>query len=153
MVRAVSLEALAGQRGTESVLLKGVADRTHQVRAAAIRALSAAGARSAWPVVQQRLTDKDEWPEVQTEGVRFARTLCVREAAPALLDVVRRGIKPEAWAPDADLGLLAFEALSQLGGSEAKTAASLAGSSTAPAGFGQALRAQAIHAPACATRR
>jgi hypothetical protein len=150
MVRAASLEALASQAGAEQVLRAGLADRAHQVRAAAIRALTTAGARAAWPMVEQRLKDKDEWPEVVSEGVRFARALCIEGAAGALLDLLRKGIRADAFARDADVGLLAFEALAQLGGEPARAATAVAGASTAPEVFRSAVRTQASRKPECA---
>jgi hypothetical protein len=142
MVRAAVLEALAGQPGAEAVLRKGVDDRTRQVRAAAIRALTSSAARGAWPLVEARLKDKDEWPQVVAEAVQFASALCIQAAAPALLELLRHGIKPDAWAPDADTALLALEALARLGGANAKSAFALAESSAAPQVFHTAVHAE-----------
>ena len=80
----------------------------------------------AWPLVKRRLEDKEEWPEVLSEGVRFARELCVHQAGDTLIALMKRGLKPDAWEPDADLGLQALSALLQLGGEPAKSATRLA---------------------------
>jgi hypothetical protein len=135
MVRAASLDALAGQPGAEPVLRKGVGDASRFARAAAIRGLTRAKVRGAWPLVKERLADKKEWPEVLTEAVRFAAELCVHDAEKTLLTLLERGIKPDAWEPDAELGVQALEALLRLGGSAAKAAAALANSTAAPPNF------------------
>ncbi|MFI5306379.1 MAG: HEAT repeat domain-containing protein [Polyangiales bacterium] len=150
MVRAAALEALAGQSGSQRALELGLDDRAHQVRAAAIRSLERAGLRGSWPLVARRLNDQDEWSEVKTEGVHFARAFCLREAADPLLALLRRGIAPEAGAEEADLALLAFEAVSQLGGEPAKRARALAGSSTAPAAFKASVAVQDGRKAECA---
>jgi hypothetical protein len=153
LVRAASIEALAMQPGNEDVMRKGVADRNHQVRAAALRALAAAHVRDAWPLVEQRLKSEGEWPEVAAEAIRFAANLCVREAGPQLQAALERGIKPDAWEPDVDNALLAFDALMRLGGDEAKTALQTANLPISPEVFKTAARTQQGKPAACAAER
>lgn len=135
LVRAAALEAIAEQPGGLAVLRKGVGDAARVARAAAIRGLTRIHAREAWPLVKERLESKEEWPEVLTESVRFASELCVEDARNALLSLVRRGMKPDAWAPDAELGLLSFEALMRLGGDAAKSAVALTRTGAAPPSY------------------
>lgn len=135
MVRVAALDAIAAQPGAEPVLRKAVGDGSRKGRAAAIRGLTLARVSGAWPLVKQRLEDKEEWPEVLSEGVRFARELCVHQAGDTLLALLRRGAKPDAWEPDADLGLQALGALLQLGGEAAKSATQLANRAGVPPAF------------------
>jgi hypothetical protein len=149
MVRAAALEALADQNGSRQALELGLDDRTHQVRAAAVRSLERAGSRASWPAVAKRLEDKDEWSEVKTEVVHFARTFCIQEAAGPLLGLLRKGMSPDAGTEDADLALVAFEAVSQLGGEPARKARAMAGSASAPDAFKASAAAQASRKPEC----
>ena len=135
LVRIAALEALANQTGNEAALVAGVGDCSRQVRAAALRLLTKVRAHDAWPAVEQRLKDQNEWPQVLAEAIRFADELCERRAAPQLLEVLQRGIKPDAWAPDADNAQLAMDALLHFGGESAKAALDNANSPLAPAAF------------------
>ncbi len=153
LVRAAAVDALASQAQGEKALRQSVMDKAHRVRAAALRALAKAGARDAWALVEQRLNDPNEWVEVKTEGVKLAEALCIQQSADALLGLLRKGIRPDAWAPEADLALLAFEALGNLGGEAARKAVALASSPEAPAAFKTAVHTQATRKPACGTAR
>jgi len=153
MVRAAALDAVASQPGAEPVLRKGVGDASRIGRAAAVRGLTKARVRGAWPLVQARLEDKEEWPEVLTESVRFVAALCVREADKVLLRLLERGIKPDAWEPDADLAVQALDALLRLGGRAAKTATRLANSPGAPPSFRAAVEARPAGEPTCPAQR
>jgi hypothetical protein len=153
LVRAAALESLAAQPGNEAVLREGVADRNHQVRAAAVRALTTAHVRDAWPLVEQRLKSDGEWPEVAAESIRFAAALCIREAGPQLQAALQRGIKPDAWEPDVDNALLAFDALIRLGGADAKAALDTANLAIAPQVFKTAASTQQGKPAACAAER
>jgi HEAT repeat protein len=153
LVRAAALDAIAGQPGALPYLRKGVSDGARLARAAAIRGLTRVRSRQDWPLVKARIEDKEEWPEVLTEGIHFAGELCVTEARNSLLALVRRGMKPDAWAPDAELGLQAFEALQRLGGESAKSAIRLANSGAAPAAYRQAAEAPRGSAPTCPAER
>ena len=135
MVRAAALDALGGQEGAASVLLGGVSDSAHQVRAAAIRGLSRSGARDAWPKVKARLEDAEEWPEVLTEAVAFTGALCIAEGHKSLLALVRRGSKPDADAKDAELGVAALDVMRRLGGEAERSALAIAGSPAAPPAY------------------
>jgi HEAT repeat protein len=153
MVRAAALDAVASQPGAEPVLRKGVGDASRIGRAAAVRGLTKARIRGAWPLVKARLEDKEEWPEVLTESVRFAAALCIREADEVLLRLLERGIKPDAWEPDADLAVQALEALLKLGGQAAKKATRLANSPTAAPSFRAAVEARPAGQPTCPAQR
>jgi HEAT repeat protein len=145
-VRIAALEALASQRGTEALVQRGVADPSRLVRASAVRMLAKAHAQSAWAAVERRLADADEWPQVVAESIRFADSLCERRATKPLLAVLQRGIKPDAWAPDADNAQLALGTLLRFGGDAAKSARDLAASQGGP----DALKAaEAAKLPPC----
>jgi HEAT repeat protein len=152
-VRAAALDAISGQPGAEPILRKGVGDGARIARAAAVRGLTAARIRDAWPLVKARLEDRQEWPEVLTEAVRFAAELCIADADKGLLRLLERGIKPDAWGPDAELAVQALEALLKLGGPARKAAMQLANSQAAPPSFRAAIEARPAGQAACAAER
>ncbi|MCC6874610.1 MAG: hypothetical protein IT378_09925, partial [Sandaracinaceae bacterium] len=86
-----------------------------------------------WPAVERRLRNGDEWPQVVAAGLRYIQQLCLQEAGPAVLDVLRRGLRPEAWPPDVDLAALAADLALTLGGETAAEARTVGGRATAPA--------------------
>ena len=133
LVRAAATEALARTSIGGAVARRALADNAMSVRTAAVRAIAGSGDRSAWPLVAARLRDEDEWPSVIAEGVGFARDRCIQVAADPLTVVLRRGLRPDAWAPDVDLATLALHALVVLGGAPADEALRIASRSTSPA--------------------
>jgi hypothetical protein len=149
MVRIAALDALAERPAAAGVVKAAVADRSHSVRAAAIRALTTSAARDSWPLVNARLRDPNEWPDVQAEAIRFAATLCVRESTETLLGLLQAGIQLGSPPPDLDTALLAFDALRKLGPESAKKALAIANQPAAPAVLKSAARAQP-HVPNCA---
>lgn len=120
MVRVALIEEVVGLPGSHLILREAIADRAVPVRIAAIDALIALEDRAAWPLVAKRLADNNEWPAVSAAAVRFAGALCIAEATPDLRNVLKRGLKPEAWAPDLDLAMDAIGVLGQLGTDEAR---------------------------------
>ncbi|MGD8863013.1 MAG: HEAT repeat domain-containing protein [Myxococcales bacterium] len=153
MVRAAALDALSGIDGASAAWLAALDDRAKLVRAAAVRGLTRARARDAWPQVKARLLDDDEWPEVVTEGIAFVRAMCVQDGAGVLLSILRRGLKPDAWEPDRDVSAVAFQALLDLGGEPAKAAISAVGGRHAPPGYRAAIERTSQAKPACASDR
>jgi hypothetical protein len=149
MVRIAALDALAGRPAATGVLKTAVADRTHSVRAAAIRALTTSAARDSWPLVDARLRDPKEWQDVQAEGVRFAAALCIAESTETLLGLLRGGGQLGSAAPDLELALLAFDALRRLGPEAAKRALAVANEPAAPVALKTSARAQP-DVPICA---
>jgi len=153
MVRAAAVEATAGMPQGEALAREALGDRNQQVRTAAVNNLTRARARAAWPLIKARMVDEDEWPEVVGAAITYAQRLCVQDAAGPLLHVLKRGLKPSAWAPDQDVAALAFEALVALGGEAARAAYSAANSPLAPPGFKTAAEEAKKRAPLCAAER
>lgn len=149
MVRAAAARALADDPAARPVMRAAVTDRARKVRAAAIEALTEARAREAWPVVRERLEDEDEWPEVLSAAIAYARTLCVHEAAAPLAKLVDRVFEPKVWAPDMDVAVEAVGALTSLGGERAEQALQRAGADRAPAALRGAVERAAEHADRC----
>jgi hypothetical protein len=135
MVRAAAYEALALDPQARAALQRGLEDKAKVVRAAALRGLVTARAAEAWPAVEQRLRDEDEWPEVVLVAMEFARVLCVQPAAEPLAERLVQALKPNAAPFEAELGAPAFEALVALGGEAAARAIQIAGRPTAPVGL------------------
>lgn len=141
MVRSAALMALSGARFGEPQARQALRDVQHTVRAAAIRALAALDARDAWPEIAALLQSEREWPDVVEAGLVFARTECVSNAADALVAVMRRGLRPNAWAPDQDLTGLALNVGATLGGDAATETRRIAERDTSPAALrGEAAR-------------
>lgn len=139
MVRAAATEALFGRASQVEAVRRSVRDRSALVRSAAIATLTRAGDREALPLVQARLEDDDEWPRVTVAALRYVRELCVPEAGEAVIGVIRRGSRPNAWAPDVDVAALAMDVALRLGGETAQDAATLASRADTP----EAVRAAA----------
>jgi HEAT repeat protein len=142
MVRASATSALGGSAEARPVVRAALGDRAQVVRAAAVRASIEAEDRGALDRVAQRLTDEDEWPEVIEAGIAYARELCLTALIDPLVAVLRRGMRPDAWAPDVDSAVLAVQALGLLGGQDARSALRSALSESAPG----AIRAAAARA-------
>jgi hypothetical protein len=144
LVRAGALAALgdAGPAHAARVtgaLLAGIGDAKEAVRAAAIDALARRGERAATDRVRARLADADEWPVVTTAALGYVRATCAFEAAPEVLAVLGRGLRPGAWAPDVDAGVLALDTAVALGGQARRDALQVASRASAP----EAVRAAA----------
>lgn len=141
MVRATALGALALVHRGEPQARQALRDVQHTVRAAAIRALADLDARDAWPEIAAMLLSDSEWPDVIEAGLVFARTECVSDATDALVSVMRRGLRPNAWAPDQDLTGLALNVGATLGGTAAEETLRIAARETSPAALrGEAAR-------------
>jgi len=148
MVRGAATEALASVPDARPILLASLGDRAQSVRAAAVRALTARGDRSAAEAIGERLGDDDEWPEVIQASIAYARAVCVQSLVDPLVGVLRRGMRPNAWAPDVDLAVLAVQVLGVLGGEDAEAAVRSASSPSADG----AIRAAALVAQREETR-
>jgi len=153
LVRASAIEALATSSRALPVLRAAVGDHSSHVRTAAVGALRARRDPASWSVIEPRLRDDDEWPSVIEQGVGFARDLCLRQAGDALTVVLRRGLRPDAWAPDVDLALEAFEALVAIGGPAGADAMRVASRPTAPGPLRAAARRARQSPPRCAAPR
>ncbi|MBW2462094.1 MAG: HEAT repeat domain-containing protein [Deltaproteobacteria bacterium] len=132
MVRAGATQALAEASGALPILRAAAGDRSKRVRAAAVLALTTRGETGAADVVAARLEDADEWPVVIEAAIAYASELCVPALVDPLVTVLRRGLRPDAWAPDIDSAVLAIGALRDLGGSDAAAAIRSATSERAP---------------------
>jgi HEAT repeat protein len=123
LVRAAALTALPDAAASRSAMLDALKDPSPIVRSAAIHALQRVHAADAWPSIEPLVANSEEYPDVIEAGVAFARALCLTRAGSTLQDVVKRGLRPEAWTADQELALGALEALTHLGGEYAKWAA------------------------------
>ena len=152
MVRAAALGSLSTTPASTTALRQALGDRSPLVRAAAVRGLIALGEAAAWPLIEKRLQDKNEWPEVQSQAVRFVGQLCIQAGGPTLLEVLRRGLLPNAWEPDVVVAMEAFEALLRLGGNHSKSALQIAKRPLVPESLRRAAE-QAVKQPPkhCAT--
>jgi hypothetical protein len=150
LVRSAAATALAGVPGSRPVLEKLVDDTSRRVRTAAIDSLTAQRARESWPLIEQRLSATNEWPEVQAAAVRFVSALCLDAARPHLTHLVRRALRPDANDDDRRLGMEALRALHELGGEAAKEAKQLATREAAAREFQVAIAAPAP--PRCTSK-
>jgi hypothetical protein len=118
MVRAAALGGLVNDPNGKSVLIRAIEDPAKIVRATAIRTLLARADRLAWPSIERRLLDDNEWPRVNAEAIAFVKELCIVEAETALMKILERGLQPRAWLPDVELAASALDALIALKGKE-----------------------------------
>ncbi|HJL20253.1 MAG TPA: HEAT repeat domain-containing protein, partial [Sandaracinaceae bacterium LLY-WYZ-13_1] len=139
MVREAAVEALWNRPGALAAIRRASRDRSGRVRRAAVRALTRAGDREAWPLVRARLADEDEEPQVTVAALRYVRRLCVREAGPRLLELLERGIRPDAFAPHVDVAAVAADLALILGGETAERAGRIATGPHVPASIRRAI--------------
>lgn len=133
LVRAAALGVLPDESGGHAAMLDSLKDPSPVVRAAGIRALRRVHAKDGWAAIEPLVLNAEEYPDVIGEGVAFARALCVEAAAKTLQDVVKRGLRPNAWTADQELALGALEALTHLGGANAKWALQRSAAPVVPA--------------------
>jgi len=154
MVRSEAVLQLAPQRRARDVIRAALDDAKESVRAAAVVAITRAGDRAAWPLVAARLADDDEWPIVISAGLELARALCSQDAHDAVMAVLQRGLRDDAWAPDAEMAVLALETAVMIGGALADDARQVAERSSAPESLrGAARRLRERSAAACTAAR
>jgi len=132
MVRAAAVTALFDRPGAREALRRAIRDRSPRVRRAALNAATRAGDREALELVVARLESNDEWPQVTLEALRFVSELCLDEAGEAVLAVVRRGIRPDAWAPDVDVAGVAADLAVRLGGETAEEVTAMGNRANTP---------------------
>lgn len=132
MVREAAVSALWDRPDARRAVRRAVRDNSPRVRRASIVALTRAGDRGAWPLVEARLEDDDEWPQVSVAALEYVRDLCVQDAGEAVLGVVERGMQPDAWAPDVDVAAAAIDLALVLGGETAERALVLSRRPDAP---------------------
>jgi hypothetical protein len=116
VVRVAALTELGRRDAALPIVREALGDARESVRAAAVAALTHAGDADAWPLVAARLLDDDEWPVVIDAGLAFARSRCHEDAREGVIAVLRRGMRGDAWAPDAELAALALETAVTIGG-------------------------------------
>lgn len=138
LVRIAGARALASRTESQPTLEALVSDPAPRVRASAIDSLSHLNAKTAWPAVVQRLTEKSESLEVVLSAVAFAREQCLVEAREPLVNIVRRTFRLDADDDDARAGVEALRTLHSLGGAAAADAKNLAGRPEAPPGLAKA---------------
>jgi hypothetical protein len=126
LVRVAALGALGRRDAALQAVREALGDARESVRAAAVVALTRAGDSDAWPLVSARLHDDDEWPVVIDAGLAFARNRCRQDARDGVIAVLRRGLRDDAWAPDAELAALALETAVTIGGALADEARQMA---------------------------
>jgi hypothetical protein len=142
MVRAAAIDAVWNRREALPVVRRAVRDRSARVRGAALAALARAGDAEAWPLVEARLADPEERPEVTVAALRYVRSQCVAEAGPAVLEVLERGIRPDAFAPHVDVAAVAADVAMRLGGQTAERAVRAGSGPHVPASIRRAIAAR-----------
>ena len=134
MVRAAGLVALGRSARVRPVVRAAVGDPAQLVRAAAIALLDPDDAQD-WALIAGVLQDDDEWPKVIRAGLAAAVERCRPDAIDALAAVADRGLRPNPWAPDVELGAEAIEVAARIGGPAARALLERAASPVAPAPY------------------
>jgi hypothetical protein len=126
LVRLAALDALAETAVGRDRLRAAIGDVAPSVRRRAIELLTRLGDRTAWPDVEARLRDPDEWPSVLEAAVGYVDALCVEDAGESLQAVIRRGARQGAWEPDVEVAVRALRVALRLPGTTATEARILA---------------------------
>jgi len=119
MVRAASVSSLRREGEALAVVVASVDDSMSEVRAAAIRVLSASSHDEGWERIHRRLRARDEWPSVTQAAIEYVVAHCRSDAAEALFLVVMRAAPSNALTADLNNAARAIEALRALGSPEA----------------------------------
>ena len=142
LVRALALGATSQEDGGLERGRQALSDRSRVVRTAGVEVLTALRDAPSAVLVEERLRDENEWPDVIEVALGYVRTLCVQSSRDAVEALVLRGLRPAAWAPDVDISVLAIDALGHLGAQSSRAVLDRATAPLAPRG----LRAAALRA-------
>lgn len=134
MVRAAGIRALGSSEPVKPVIRAAVGDPSAMVRAAAVMLLDPNVADD-WALVETVLRDDDEWPEVIRAGLDAATRRCRPDSIEALSAVADRGLRPNPWAPDVEVGAEAVAIAARIGGDAARALIERAASPVAPAPY------------------
>ena len=126
LVRTAALDAIADREAERGAVVAALEDDAQMVRRRAVDHLTRLADRSAAGAVAARLADANEWPIVIESALLYVETLCVADAGPAVLEVLRRGIRPNAWEPHVEAAERALHVAQRLGGETAAGARTLA---------------------------
>jgi HEAT repeat protein len=147
LVRAEAVTALVRTDEAKPVIEAALEDPAERVRAAAIRALGARGDIDAWPAVEARLRDDDEWPAVTNAAIELAERLCISSSVDALAGVLERVERPTPWEPNVASAGLAIRALAAIGTPDARAVLETARRSPV---IGATAARALLEAPTCA---
>lgn len=111
IVRAAAVSAIASDARTRPIQRAAVRDRAERVRIAAIEVLVANRDVGAYEQIEGRLRAPGERPDVYRAALRYVRALCVREAVPAVADLLDRMAEDERTIDVAQEAALVLTAL------------------------------------------
>lgn len=134
MVRAAGVRALGSAEPVRPIIRAAVGDPAASVRSAAVGLLDPNDAED-WALIETVLRDDDEWPEVIRVGLEAATARCRPDAVEVLTVVAERGLRPNPWAPDVEVGAEAVTIAARIGGEAARALIERAASSVAPAPY------------------
>ncbi len=152
MVRAAIVTEVATPNESRTLRSAALKDAAPQVRIAAIAATERLGDTSLWLEIGPLVRSNNEWPAVIGAAIQLASTRCITDATPDLRVVLKRGLKPDAWAPDVDLAMQAIDTLGRFGTADAKALLRAAQSPEQPPAVRDAA-ARASNQPSCQPNR
>jgi HEAT repeat protein len=117
--RVVTLAVRLPTEHAVALLRAAAVDESLTVRLTAMEAAVGVGDAGADAVVEGRLTDEEEQPEVVAGAARAAGRRCQVSAVPLLYEVLRKGAEPLAHAEDIEAAVAAARAMGRIGGERA----------------------------------
>lgn len=118
LVRVAALVRLGSEPAAVATVREAIGDPNRGVRAAAISAASQGRDPEAWPMIQVRLENRHEWPEVLAAGVSYIGATCQTEGVPTLIRLIRRVYGGRVRAVDQRLAAEAAMTLRSFAGEE-----------------------------------
>jgi HEAT repeat protein len=117
--RVVSLAGRLPDADAVALLRAGAVDESLGVRLAAMEVAAGVSADEVSAVLEERLADEEEHPELLAAAARASGRRCQLSAVPLLYEVLRRGAEPLAHAEQIEAAVSAARAMGRIGGQEA----------------------------------
>ncbi|MBW2276264.1 MAG: HEAT repeat domain-containing protein [Deltaproteobacteria bacterium] len=117
--RVVSMAGRLPQDDAVILLRAAADDESLGVRLAAIEVAGSLRASAVDSVIEERLADADELPELLAAAARSAGRRCQASAVPLLYELLRRGAEPLAHTEEIEAAVAAARAMGRIGGQEA----------------------------------
>jgi len=118
-VRVVGLAGRLGEDHGVALLRAAAVDESLSVRLAAMEVAGGLPAGGIDAIVEERLADGEERPELLAAAARAAGRRCQASAVPLLYEILRKGAEPLAHGEDIEAAVAAARAMGRIGGEPA----------------------------------
>lgn len=116
--RVVTMAGRLPEERAVALLGAAAVDESLSVQLAAMEVAGRVDAKGVGAVIEERLADGEEQPEVRAAAARAAGRRCQVSAAPALYELLRKGAEPLARAEDIEAAVEAARAMGRIGGEQ-----------------------------------